>query len=150
MTTLIEVKQAQLQARKNRESIKTALLTTVIGEVQNRVTNKPVDSRNAEVENSILQEVLNSFLKKNREAQDTVRGEALEVLKNEAQIITSFQPKRLNEVEVMEILKKKSPNLEMFKNMDKKDKGRVIGDLRREHGELVDSFIVMKVLDSLG
>lgn len=150
MTTLIEVKQAQLQARKNRESIKTALLTTVIGEVQNRVTNKPVDSRNAEVENSILQEVLNSFLKKNREAQDTVRGEALEVLKNEAQIITSFQPKRLNEVEVMEILKKKSPNLEMFKNMDKKDKGRVIGDLRREHGELIDSFVVMKVLDSLG
>lgn len=143
MTTLNDVKQVQLQARKDRDSIKASLLTTVIGEVQNRVTSHPVDKRTAEVENTTLQEVLNSFLKKNREAQEKVKGDALDVLKQEAQIIASFQPKRLSEAELTEIVKSKFPNLDI------KDKGRAIGQMKREYGELIDSYILMKAIDSI-
>lgn len=143
MTTLNDVKQVQLQARKDRDSVKASLLTTVIGEVQNRVTSHPVDKRTAEVENNTLQEVLNSFLKKNREAQEKVKGDALDVLKQEAQIIASFQPKRLSEAELTEIVKSKFPNLDI------KDKGRAIGQMKREYGELIDSYILMKAIDSI-
>lgn len=144
MTTLNQIKNEQLQARKNKEAVKATLLTTFIGEIQGRVTSLPIDKRTEAKEAEIIQSCLTSFLKQNRESQSLVTDtEKLAILKQEEQILTVYEPQRMSAEEIKAIIQAKFPEI------NAKNKGPVIGYLKKEYGEAIDGAVAKQIVESL-
>lgn len=102
MSLLQTIRDHQLQARKDRAVVKSTLLTTLIGEaasIGKSDGNRPTTD----------QEVIACIQKFIRNNQDTLKAPALPVanyvqLVAENEILTSFLPKQLTELELKGII----------------------------------------------
>lgn len=144
MTTLNQIKNDQLQARKEKQSVKATLLTTFLGEVQTKLTAFPTTERDAK-EGEVIQKVLTSFLKQNTDAQNIVKDtQALQNLQEEAAILKVYQPARMTEQEFLEAINGRFPD-----GLKANEVGPTVGKLKKEFGEKFDAAIAKKVLDSM-
>lgn len=96
MTLLSTIKADQLQARKNKEALKAALLTTLIGEAS--VIGK--NDGNRETTDDETTKVIQKFLKGINESinymsQSANGAEALTMLNGEKTILEAYLPKQL-------------------------------------------------------
>lgn len=143
MTTLNQVKADQLQARKDKQSIKATLLTTFIGEVQTKLTAFPTEARDAK-EAETIQKVLTSFLKQNADAQKVVTDpQSLQTLKDEAEILKVYQPARMSEQELSEAINARFPDA-----LQANQVGPAVGKLKKEFGDKMDAAMAKKLLDA--
>lgn len=144
MITLNEIKAQQLQARKNKEPVKTSLLTTFIGEVQSKLTALPIDKRTEQKEVELVEASVKFFLDKNREAQQIVKDvQKLQVLKEEEEILKVYEPARMSEDELRAIIKQNFPEV------NQKNKGPIVGFLKKNYGNAIDGNLAKQVIDSL-
>ena len=62
---LAQIKQDQLSARKNKETVKSSLLTTLIGDIENLIKTKNSDNTD-----TLIIGLIKSYLDKNLEFQN--------------------------------------------------------------------------------
>lgn len=144
MVTLTQLKAEQLQARKEKNTIKATLLTTLLGEIQGKVTAIAIDKRTEAQEQELVKACITSFLKQNRDAQNVVKDPtSLETLKQERAILEAFEPKRMGEDELTAIIK------EMFPEITVKTIGPNVGALKKKLGDQLDGQLAKKIMESL-
>lgn len=144
MVTLTQLKTEQLQARKEKNAVKSALLTTLLGEIQNKVTAEPVEKRTAEFEQKIVEGKVKSFLDQNKDAQGQITDEVrLAELKIEQSILSSYMPQQLSVEEI------KAAILAKFPEVNEKNKGPIVGYLKKTFGNSVDGALAGQVVASL-
>lgn len=98
---LHQIKQDQLNARKNKEVVKASLLTTLIGDIENSTKTK----NNQDV-NVLIISILKSYLDKNIEFQTThPNDDVLIKLKEEQLILQSYMPSSLSDEDILSIIK---------------------------------------------
>ena len=104
MSLLITIKNAQLTARKARQSVATSLLTTLYSEAA--MVGKDAGRESTDME---VIATLKKFAKNNAEnrghAGDRRDSDWLDVLCEEQEIIESFLPKQLSDVELTDIMR---------------------------------------------
>lgn len=144
MITMTQLKAYQLQARKEKDTIKATLLTTFLGEIQGKITALPIDKRTEAKEAEVIQSCLTSFLKQNRDAQTMVKDEtALNTLKAEENILKKFEPQRMGEDELTAVIK------EMFPEITAKTIGPNVGALKKKLGDQLDAQLAKKIMETL-
>jgi uncharacterized protein YqeY len=123
MSLIDTIKTDQVTARKNREEIKSSLLTTLLGEAnmvaKNAGRDKPTDEE--------VQAVVKKFLKGNLETQAAINKmrptePALDKIGNaikEQAILESYLPRQLGEQELTMIVANAIASNEVEKNMGK-------------------------------
>lgn len=114
MTTLLnKIKTMQLEARKAKQTDKATLLTTLYAEAMTVGKNKANrDSTDQEV-----QEVVQKFLKNNRDFQKVANESKKIELQKEESILLQFMPKMLTEDEIIALIeaaRATTPNLGMI------------------------------------
>lgn len=144
MTTLAEIKQDQLQARKDKNGLVSSLLTTLIGEIQGDVTRLAPDARTEKAEGDIVMATIKSFLKKNKEAQDNVKDpiKVAELTQEEA-ILLAYLPAQLSKEQLIEIISKQFPEI------TPKSKGAIMGYLKQNYQGQYDGKLASDVISEL-
>jgi uncharacterized protein len=144
MVTFLQIKAEQLQARKDKNVIKASLLTTLIGEIQGKITAKPVAERTEAFEQESVQSRINSFLKNNRDAQRDIKDEdKIAELKTEEAILMSYMPKQVSADELRTALQVQ------FGEITLKNKGPAIGFLKKSFGDQVSGEVAKQVVESM-
>jgi uncharacterized protein YqeY len=99
-----QIKQAQVEARKSRNTLAATLLTTLLGEANMVAKNAQRDTPTDEE----VTVVVKKFLKGNLETQSFLANgsnpEALETVKAEQVILEVYLPKQLSEEELVQIV----------------------------------------------
>lgn len=143
MTMLVSIKAAQLQARKAREQVKASLLTTLIGEIEGEVSRLDMSARTDEKVGSISLATVKSFLKKNAEAQSQISDAAkVQVLKEEATVLTTLLPSQLTEDELIKIVR------EAFES-GAKSKSLIMKLLKERYAGAYDGKMASQVVDNM-
>ena len=136
---LTQIKKDQLVARKNKESVKATLLTTLIGEAS--------PSGNETVTNTDIQSVIQKFNKNAKEVLDvkTARGEDLSVINEEIKILNGYLPKQLSENEMSDIADNiiSENNIESMKGL-----GQVMGYFSKNYKGQFDGKQLKSVVQS--
>ena len=118
MTLLEKIKNDRTEARLSKSSVKSSLLTTLVGEIENYSTSALSKGKTS---NQICLEVLAKFLKNNLDFQSLVTDESkLSLLKHEASFIESYLPKLLTDEEILSIINSNNlvgigPTMKFFK-----------------------------------
>jgi len=144
MTTLNQIKQDQLQARKEKNTVAANLLTTLMGEIQGDLTRMAPEARTEKAEGDVVMATIKSFLKKNKESQDNVKDtKKVQELKTEEAILTAYMPTQLSKIQLEEIIKKQFPTI------DVKSKGPVMAFLKQNYNGQYDGKVASEVVTSL-
>lgn len=144
MATLAQIKADQLQARKDKSAVKASILTTLIGEIQGKITAEPVQKRTKELEQKVVDAKLKSFLDQNKDAQAQITDtERLAVLREEEVVLNSYMPKQLSADEIRAAI------LAKFPEVTEKNKGPIVGYLKKTFGMQVDGKLAGEVVASL-
>lgn len=141
MTLIATIKLEQLNARKSRNTVEAALLTTLLGELQTLAKN----SGREEPTEAQAVEVIKKFLKNNGVAQAAASSsqnqEYKEELEVERLILQSFLPKQLSEAELRVLIQ------------DFADQGKDIGDamksLKTQFAGQYDGGLASKLMKEL-
>lgn len=129
---LKKIKADQLAARIAKNSIKTALLTTLIGDAEMVGKNASRDTTDDEVV-----AVIKKFLKNNLEFQKHVTNDDLTT---EQKILESYLPKQLTTDELIEIITNN------FGDELKSKKGAIMKFLKENYAGLYDGSVAAKVI----
>lgn len=144
MTTLNQIKQDQLQARKEKNTVAANLLTTLMGEIQGDLTRMAPEARTEKAEGDVVMATIKSFLKKNKESQDNVKDtQKVQELKTEEAILTAYMPTQLSKIQLEEIIKQQFPTI------DVKSKGPIMAYLKQNYAGQYDGKLASDVISSL-
>lgn len=144
MVTLAQIKADQLQARKEKNQLAASLLTTLIGEITTKITAEPMEKRSFELEQKVVDSKIKSFIDQNRDAQAQIKDlQRLEVLQAEATILATYAPKQMSIEEI------KNAILGKFPEVNEKNKGPIVGYLKKTFGNAVDGKLAGEVVASL-
>ncbi len=120
------------------------MLTTFIGEVQSKLTALPIDKRTEQKEVELIEASVKFFLDKNREAQQVVKdSQKLQVLKEEEDILKVYEPSKMSEDELRNIIKANFPEI------NQKNKGPIVGFLKKNYGSAVDGALAQQIIAQL-
>lgn len=97
MLTLEKLKKDQLQSRKDKDTIKSLLLTTLLGEIQTQL----IDSKKSEQD--VVLDVLLKFIKSTKQSLDIVHTDKS---LQELNILQSYAPLQLTEEQIKQIIRK--------------------------------------------
>ena len=137
MTILANIKAEQLRARKDRDSIKATLLTTLIGDaVMVGKNDGNRESTDAEVVGVIKKFVANTtevlgFL----DGDPKIKPSEIDKLKTEITILKSFLPQQLSETELSDVI---GQIIETTDASSIKDMGKVMKALKEQHSGKYD------------
>lgn len=96
MSLINKIKSDQLQSRKDRDTLKSSLLTTLIGEVQTQSKNT------GRSEEDLVLDVILKFIKSIKQTLDLKVSKESE---EELNILISYTPKQLTEEEIKDLIK---------------------------------------------
>lgn len=137
MTILADIKQEQLSARKNRDSIKATVLTTLIGEaVMVGKNDGNRESTDAEVVG-----VIKKFIANATEILGILDGDVkvkpfeIDKLKTEIAILNSFLPQQLSETELSDAIAR---IIETTGAASLKDMGKIMKALKDQYSGKYD------------
>lgn len=137
MNLIERISADQLEARKSRNTVKSQLLTTLIGEASMKGKN---DGNRASTDSEV-EDVIRSFLKNVRTNLDiaTSRHDRswFDELEQEREILESYLPKQMTAEEISE----------KIQNLDK-NKGLIMKHLKENFNGLYDGRVAAQVVDA--
>jgi uncharacterized protein YqeY len=145
MTIIETIKSQQVQSRKDRDSLKSMLLTTLLGEA----TMIGKNDGNRESTDSEVVAVIKKFVKnidetvKFLEKEAKTNEEKMTVLSKEKEILETFLPKQLSEVEIREVV---NSIVLTFEEKNPKLMGKVISVLKERHNGQYDGALASKIV----
>lgn len=145
MATLLETLQKdQLQSRKDRDAIKTSLLTTLFSEAVNVGKNQ---GNRASTDEEVIA-VIKKFVKGSKENIEiytkTGKTEALNLANQELDILQTYLPQTVSE----DVLKVRIVEVMSKLNLPKESSslGKVIKELKNEFGSTLDGALASKLV----
>jgi uncharacterized protein YqeY len=133
MSLIAQLKKDSLLARKAADSLKAALLSTLIAEAEMIGKN----AGNRESNDDEVQQTLRKFLKNNQEALAVIKDEARAApLRIEAEILASYLPPMATEAEVKAVI---AEALATLTERGPKAIGTVMGALKSRFGSAFDA-----------
>lgn len=151
--TLAQIKADQLQARKDKDSVKASLLTTLIGEIEGKLKALPTDQRTDAAEAEHVQSRVKSFLKQNKEAQEYMAKseihpaaveQKLVELRAEQAILETYVPQQLSAEQLEEIFRAEFPD-----GLTAKERGKAMMLLKANYNGQYDGKLASDVLGKL-
>ncbi len=147
MTLLQQIKADQLSARKNQDSVKSSLLTTLLGEAEmigkndgNRTTT------DAEVVAIIKKFVSNIDFTFNKCNDGLLGGFRESVMNEERAILVAYLPKQLTESELTAVI---TDTLSKVPQGSKGAMGFVMKELKAAHSGTYDGDLASKIVKQL-
>lgn len=142
-----QIKKEQLEARKAKNTIKTNLYTTLLGEVQTAVIGTPgsVSTKQANnIADDIVIKVINKFIKNIKETL-SLRPDDF-TANTELTLLETFLPQKLSEEELKQIV----ANLKIAAGTKTGGAllGFVMGELKKGYPNLYDASIVRTLVES--
>lgn len=139
MSLFKKLKDEQLQARKDKETVKINLLTTLLGAVQTAAINAKQDKDN--ISDDIILSQVKAFIKSAEETLKLFPG--LLVLSLELTYLNSYLPKQLTDEELKTIVDNLLADctLEGGKRM-----GYVMGELKKQFANQYDASKVKALI----
>ena len=142
-----QIKKEQLEARKAKNTIKTNLYTTLLGEVQTAVIGTPGSvstKQDNNVTDDIVIKVINKFIKNIKETL-SLRPDDFTAT-TELTLLETFLPQKLSEEELKQIV----ANLKIAAGA--KTGGALLGfvmaELKKSYSNLYDASIVRTLVES--
>jgi uncharacterized protein YqeY len=158
--TLAQVKADQLQARKDRDTVKAKLLTTLLGETKTladkNAEKEPRDANGSVVKrdptDGEVEATIDSFLKKNREAQEymakseihpvAVEANLAEARAEEA-ILLAYKPQQLTAEQIEQII------TDNFSVVENKLRGQINLYFKANYAGQYDGMSLKNAIDKL-
>jgi uncharacterized protein YqeY len=141
MTLVATIKSDQLSSRKARDNVKTALLTTLLGELQTLAKN----SGREEPTDAQAVEVVKKFLKNNGVAQAAASSATNRAYKEELEIeqfiLQAYLPKQLSEEELRALIKGFAA--------EGKDIGDAMKTLKTQYAGMYDGGLASKLMKAM-
>jgi uncharacterized protein YqeY len=135
MSILEKIKADQLQARKDKNTVAKDLLTTLIGEIENK-------SRRPDTKPGFEFAVIKSFADKVVEFEALTSDQDVKTrLAIEKAILDQYTPKMVSEADLVEAIRTVVPT----GKMTAKDRGPVMKHLKEQFQERLDSALAMKI-----
>jgi uncharacterized protein YqeY len=148
--TLAQIKADQLQARKDKNTLVVALLTTLIGEAKSLADavaeKEPRDANSAVIKRDPTSDELiatvRKFLKGNAEVQANVKDEvALADARKEAEILNGYLPQQLTAEQLEQIFRAEFPD-----GVTAKERGKAMAILKANYNGQYDGKLASDVL----
>lgn len=142
-----QIKKEQLEARKAKNTIKTNLYTTLLGEIQTAVigTSNSVDVKQTNnITDDVVIKVINKFIKNIKETL-SLRPDDFTAT-TELTLLETFLPQKLSEEELKQII----ANLKIAAGTKTGGAllGFVMGELKKGYPNLYDASIVRTLVES--
>jgi uncharacterized protein YqeY len=142
MTSILQIKQQQLQARKSQNVIARNLLTTLLGEATTIGKNQ-----NRETTDSELEQVIVKFLKGAKEmlvhATDTTHNA---VIQEEIKILTDLLPKQMTTDELNDLI---ADIITKDASININDTGKVMKFLKEQYNNQYDAKVASTLVASI-
>jgi len=144
MTLLTDIKKDQLQARKDKNVVKTATLTTLISEAAMVGKN---DGARETTDNEVVA-VIQKFIKNNDELIKVSDSEspANIAAKNENLVLSEYLPKQLTEEEILNIAQQ---CIETLDEISPRAMGTIMKTLKEKHAGQYDGNLASKLIKEL-
>lgn len=132
-----QIKTDQLQFRKEKDSVRSKVLTTLIGELQTTAIN----SGTKEISDTMCLEKIKKFMDANKEMQAIKFTEDLVI---EAEVLTKYLPQQLSEDELTAVI----VNFITDEGLEKSPKniGKVMGYLKKSYPSKYDGEIASSIV----
>jgi hypothetical protein len=129
MSVLTKIKSEQLKARKAKETSKSSLLTTLLGEIETLQKNK-----NKELSDNDIFAVIEKFVKNNTQtiAQIGESHAMYDSIVLENRILEDFLPKKLTESELKTVIQS------VIDDNENVNMGTIMGFLKNNYANLYD------------
>jgi uncharacterized protein YqeY len=150
--TLAQIKADQLQARKDRDTVKASLLTTLLGEAKaladKNAEKEPRDANGNVIKrdptDAEVEEKIDKFLKDNLYTQENVKDEiALAQARAEQAILMSYKPQQLTADQMTEII------VDNFTVVENKLRGQINLYFKANYAGQYDGTSLKNVIDKL-
>lgn len=141
MNILQKIKQDQLEARKQRDTIRAQLLTTLYSEA----AKIGKDAGNRDSTDAEVIAVVQKFIKTNNEFQNLqsiAAADHLQVLKTEAEILSSYLPTQLTSDEIQSIIEQQISS-------GKRDIGSLMKLFKDNYAGRYDAAVVSKLVKQM-
>lgn len=125
MSILEQIKKDQVASRLNKDSLKSSLLTTVIGEIERTDKSKQSDEHTLSVIKKMIKDI-----------DTTVQYKPADYLTFEKNILLEYLPKQATEEEILVIIKSCNSNL-----------GELMKSLKNVFGSNFDGKVAKKLFD---
>lgn len=141
---LEKIKKDILEARKSKDSVRANVLNTLYSEAKTAAIN----NGRREPEDQELMALLKKFLKGNSETIELKKKQNMDFSQEsrEKEILESFMPKQLSEIELEEIIKEYVAGLE---DKSKKSMGLIMKRLKEEHDGTFDGKTASSIVNRL-
>lgn len=139
MSLLAKIKRDQIDARKIGEKVRATILTTLYSEAANVGLN---DGKRESTDQEVIA-VIKKFANNLRES---IAARPSQDLETELIIIENYLPAQLSEEELTTVIER---YIGMIDNPDQKDMGKVMGQLKANHGGLFDGKVASQITKRL-
>jgi len=158
--TLAQVKADQLQARKDKDTVKATLLTTLLGETKT-LADKNAETESRDENGNVVkrdptdlevEETIKFFLKKNRESQEYMATSEihptavelnLSIARTEEAILAAYLPQQLSAEQLEQII------TDNFSVVENKLRGQINLYFKANYAGLYDGGALKNVIDKL-
>ena len=139
MSLRIEIETKLQGALKERNKLKISTLRLILAAVKDRdIASRTPDNKTG-IKDEDIKQLLKKMIKQRNESIEIYkknnRIDLLEIEKGEAEIISAFLPKQLNETEITKVCKE---TIQSIKAQGPKDIGKVMGVLKKKYSDILD------------
>lgn len=132
-----EIKKDQLKYRKEKDSVRAKVLTTLIGELQ----TKAINDGTKEISDELCLATIKKFLDGNKEMMEVKPSDDLKV---EAETLMVYMPKQMTEAELEAVILNYITDEEIEKSP--KSIGKVMGFLKNKYPSMYDAQVASEII----
>ena len=139
MSLRVEIETKLQRALKERNKLEISTLRLILAAVKDRdIASRTPDNKTG-IKDEDIKQLLKKMIKQRNESIEIYkknnRIDLLEIEKGEAEIISAFLPKQLNETEITKVCKE---TIQSIKAQGPKDIGKVMGVLKKKYSDILD------------
>lgn len=134
---LVKIKQEQLKARVERDSLKASVLTTLVGEIETLTSR----DKNIILTDADVLKLINKFISNNIETYQLTKNQNCLAENN---YLSLYLPKQLSERELKAYI---ALIIDTNSYTSKKDMGKVMQELKSKYSGQFDSRLVIKLIE---
>ena len=139
MSLRSEIETKLKSALKERNKLQISTLRLILAAIKDRDIAARTSDNRAGIKDDDIKQLLKKMIKQRNEAieiyKNNNRTDLLEIEKAEVEIINTFLPKQMNEVETIKICKE---TIHSIKAQGPKDIGKVMGVIKEKYSNVLD------------
>ena len=139
MSFRIEIEAKLQESLKERNKLQVSTLRLILAAIKDRDIATRTSDNKAGIKDEDIKQLLKKMIKQRNESieiyKKNSRTDLLEIEKKEVEIISTFLPKQMNEVETMKICKE---TIQSIKAQGPKDIGKVMDAIKKKYSDVLN------------